>query len=800
MHRPFRQRCLSPLTGTFTSVETEETCDQRTAAERSLLRPAARGGTDRAALCLPEHLWPFRLEGESDRVTSGMGALAVTRMKLIVLVTAIAPFWHPCLQADDVAPHTTKICQLTGEEDRQPPGKPTGSVLGGETGGVTGTDLGFPFEYNRKLYFLFGDSREFPPDRCEPAWCGTENEPIDVLQPDPNKVQRWRSNIEWGTWERIRGEGSDSMATAPLTFDPEHCIPLKFEAVGDNSVFAHEVVGNTIAPAFQLGGPNVAGNPQDKWVLVMGNRILVVTQEGDVFVHEVSGNTVGVPFRLGGPKVAANPQDKWLLVMGNRLLVVTDKGDVFVHEVSGNTVGVPFRLGGPKVAANWQDIRVLVMGNRLLVGTARRFRPTRLNGKVVGRDEGAIGAFTDGRIIYSFFTLRDKPLGCLAALPGCPHGGEEPGGKSVLSMSVNGGRNFKKLMLVSKTKFLWTVPEVTQASSVPGLPAHMTGQVVLVWGAGREKNALDPQVDGRVFTHEVSGNTVGVPFRLGGPKVAANPQDKSLLVMGNRLLVVTKDGRVFTHEVIGNTVGVPFRLGGPMVAANPQDKWLLVMGNRLLVVTGIPVSRWNHSYPFLAVAPLSSVKLKDSWRYFAGLKENGQPDWQESEALAQPLPPSDPLLDGKGYHQCLGYFSVRFIAGWRKWAMMYTCNNNAEEGYNIANGERGIYLRTAATPWGPWSTPQRIFNPDEAYCYFMHDQRGDESDYCNGKGTNPAEESVRDTRTPVTKRGAGGEYAPILLPSRYAKVGPDRTTLYFLVATWNPYQVVLMRTEVSPSP
>jgi hypothetical protein len=249
---------------------------------------------------------------------------------------------------------------------------------------------------------------------------------------------------------------------------------------------------------------------------------------------------------------------------------------VFVHEVSGNTIAPAFRLGGPSVAANPQDEWVLVMGTRVLV--------------------------------------------------------------------------------------------VTQA--------------------------------GEVFARDITGTTIGVPFQLGGPKVAANPQDKWLLAMGARLLVITKSGDVFVHEVSDTTIGVPFQLGGPDVAANPQDKWLLAMGNRLLVVTGIPVSQWNHSHPFLAVAPLSWVGLRDSWRYFAGLKADGQPDWQASEALAQPLPPSEPSPDGRGYHQCLGYFSVRFIAGWRKWAIVYTCNNDASAGYNIDNGKRGIYLRTAATPWG----------------------------------------------------------------------------------------------------
>jgi hypothetical protein len=41
----------------------------------------------------------------------------------------------------------------------------------------------------------------------------------------------------------------------------------------------------------------------------------------------------------------------------------------------------------------------------------------------------------------------------------------------------------------------------------------------------------------------------------------------------------------------------------------------------------------------------------------------------------------------------------------------------------------------------------------------------------------------------------GGEYAPYLI-ARYTKVDADRTTLYWVMSTWNPYQVVLMKTEV----
>jgi Domain of unknown function (DUF4185) len=263
--------------------------------------------------------------------------------------------------------------------------------------------------------------------------------------------------------------------------------------------------------------------------------------------------------------------------------------------------------------------------------------------------------------------------------------------------------------------------------------------------------------------------------------VAANPQDKWVLVLGNRILVVTNEGDVFAHDVTGNTVGIPFQLSGPRVAANPQDKWVLVLGNRILVLT------------------------KQHWRYYAGANANGQPVWKEEEALALPLPPFGSPLFSKGYHECLGYFSVRFIEGWGKWVILYTCNDDESAGYNKDNGPRGVYLRTADVSWGPWSPPQQIFDPKDGYCYFMHNQDADEDNRCANKGVNPAEESVRHIdqawhHGKPTKRGWGGEYAPLLLPSRYAKVEKDQVILYFLMSTWNPYQVVLMRTQVRVSP
>ena len=59
---------------------------------------------------------------------------------------------------------TEKVCQLTGDEDWGTPGTAgalTGMVRGGGSLGVTGTDIGWSFEHQGRLNFMFGDTRDF---------------------------------------------------------------------------------------------------------------------------------------------------------------------------------------------------------------------------------------------------------------------------------------------------------------------------------------------------------------------------------------------------------------------------------------------------------------------------------------------------------------------------------------------------------------------------------------------------------------------------------------------------------------
>jgi hypothetical protein len=178
--------------------------------------------------------------------TQMLGPTSTTAMIAIAFAGVLTAVPLPAWPQGTPEFSTTKVCQLTGEEDREHPGTPTGSQLGGATGGLRGTDLGVPFEHDGKLYLLFGDTIGYDPDLCEPAFCGTRERPQLPREGNP---RRWPSEDQWRAWLEKGRDGADSMATAPLNFDPDHCIPITVQS-DDGRVFAHDITGNTSASRF----------------------------------------------------------------------------------------------------------------------------------------------------------------------------------------------------------------------------------------------------------------------------------------------------------------------------------------------------------------------------------------------------------------------------------------------------------------------------------------------------------------------------------------------------------------------
>lgn len=175
--------------------------------------------------------------------------------------------------------------------------------------------------------------------------------------------------------------------------------------------------------------------------------------------------------------------------------------------------------------------------------------------------------------------------------------------------------------------------------------------------------------------------------------------------------------------------------------------------------------KYRQSKLFLLYQPSKEIENPDSRKFFAGVDEDKNPVWESHESKAKPLfnMPED----------CIGEFSVSYNQYINKWILLYNCGN-----------PRGINLRTADKPWGPWTKSQILFEPweDGGYCNFIHVNW--EYDNCD------------NTHDPGRENKWGGEYGPYQF-EHMARDNGNSTTIYFTLSTWNPYTVVLMKSTIS---
>lgn len=171
--------------------------------------------------------------------------------------------------------------------------------------------------------------------------------------------------------------------------------------------------------------------------------------------------------------------------------------------------------------------------------------------------------------------------------------------------------------------------------------------------------------------------------------------------------------------------------------------------------------RYRESTVYLAYQPASEIEDRGSIRYFAGVDDEGKPLWNTSETEALPVFELDA--------PCVGELSVSYNTFIDRWILLYNCGN-----------PRGINMRTAEFPWGPWTRSQIIFHPwdDNGYCHFIHTNW--ENQQCD---------SVHDAGR---ENVWGGEYGPYQF-EHFATGDSLSTTIYFTMSTWNPYTVVLMK-------
>jgi hypothetical protein len=150
--------------------------------------------------------------------------------------------------------------------------------------------------------------------------------------------------------------------------------------------------------------------------------------------------------------------------------------------------------------------------------------------------------------------------------------------------------------------------------------------------------------------------------------------------------------------------------------------------------------------------------------YFTG-ERDGVPQWSVWEEDAVPL----------FYPAAIGELSVRWNAVLGHWVCMYCA------GPEDPIGGAAVVLRVSAKPWGPWSRRRLVLDWVKwGLGKFIHNANGPDK--------------VGDNL--ISDRHGGVPYAPYQLPHHTLRAR-DKAVLYYVLSTWDPYQVVQMRHDIA---
>jgi len=219
-------------------------------------------------------------------------------------------------------------------------------------------------------------------------------------------------------------------------------------------------------------------------------------------------------------------------------------------------------------------------------------------------------------------------------------------------------------------------------------------------------------------------------------------------IMGRSVLARSDDGKAWT-KVLDLSRDRFINVAPAVVDASKTPGLPITKGRGVVFIAS--GREYRRSSPCLAFAPLERVEELSAYRYWNGAA------WVAREAEARPL----------FQHDEVGEISVAWCAPLERWLMTYNSGT-----------PRGILIRTAERPTGPWSKPVVLFDPKDGYGKFMHAANGTDG-----------------MQDPNREKEYGGEYAPYLIP-RFFKKTKEGVAIYFLMSTWNPYNVVLMRAVV----
>jgi hypothetical protein len=285
----------------------------------------------------------------------------------------------------------------------------------------------------------------------------------------------------------------------------------------------------------------------------------------------------------------------------------------------------------------------------------------------------------------------------------------------------------------------------------------------LAWTDSREPSRIKLEFlcgpDGKWLPLDVPGISLG-PFEVPVNGVSIGDRMFVVFATGFRPPVIAGRSVLTVSDDDGKTFKQVYQLSDDkfrVVALWKTDPWLYIFG----------IGRYRQDSVRLARVKVDRILDRAAIRYFRGLGDDGRSRWSAKEDDAVKL----------FRHNVVGEHSVAWCPSVARYVMLYN-----------STAPRGIAMRSAPQPWGPWSEVDIVFDPwkDKGYGRFMHEAGWFRS----------GDDGLSDPRREGT---FGGEYGPYLMP-RYTTGDSRGCRVYYTMSTWNPYQVVIMRTDLRLEP
>jgi hypothetical protein len=215
-----------------------------------------------------------------------------------------------------------------------------------------------------------------------------------------------------------------------------------------------------------------------------------------------------------------------------------------------------------------------------------------------------------------------------------------------------------------------------------------------------------------------------------------------------------------------------------------------------------------HMYLAYVDMPTVSSTGAFAWapKYFTGLDTLGRPTFSTNQLAAVPLNLSGTPTATNEAYDVVQQMSIRWVPAFNKWVMFYgggtqtsgdICNIPGQNCDLVELQGAAIRMRTATNPWGPWSAPQNVLvggEPDDGPQPDNEYRSGGVLRHPDCVGSDCAPHSA-----PLDAANETGLlYAANIIEEWTEVRAGGAVDFYWLVSSWDPYRVTLMKTRVNP--